>query len=122
VFDAHSGRFLDGIFNPADRWRERSAFTQGCRVYREERELFRRHLLAGDDPSDPEVAAPVLRGSPDSAAEALRRIAVDQGRELAPALVSACVAQARRSEIDCRVSQRLQLRRPASMVLTSAVP
>ena len=49
-------RFTAGIHNYCDRWCERCAFTDRCRVYSDLAKADRRHKRSGEDPHDPAVA------------------------------------------------------------------
>jgi len=49
---ARNKRFISGIYNYCDRWCERCAYTNRCRVYRDTERIAERHRQRGEDPHD----------------------------------------------------------------------
>jgi len=53
--------FIEGIYNYCDRWCERCADTDRCRLYDRLQRDARRRAARGEDPDDPEVAIADVR-------------------------------------------------------------
>jgi hypothetical protein len=80
--DPDDGRFIAGIYNYCDRWCERCRFTDRCRVYAAEQKQWERHLLRGEDPEDPAIAAQDVADSLSESIRMLTEIAAERGIDL----------------------------------------
>lgn len=72
-------RFIVGIHNYCDRWCERCAFTDRCRVFAMEQRQWERHLLRGEDPDDPAVVMQDLAETLDESLRMLHEMAEAEG-------------------------------------------
>jgi hypothetical protein len=72
-------KFIDGIYNYCDRWCERCAFTERCRVYDMEQKAF-----ANEESRDPENAAfwEAMTGILEQTKQMLRATAAERGIDL----------------------------------------
>lgn len=88
-------QYIDGIYNYCDRWCERCAFTERCRVYDMEREV-----MADEESRDPSNAAfwESLAGMLANTKELLREAAAEQGIDIDTLDLEAEAARERRRD------------------------
>lgn len=86
-------QYIDGIYNYCDRWCERCAFTERCRVYDTEREV-----VPDEESRDPSNAAfwEALAGMLAKTKEMLREAAAEQGIDIDTLDLEAEAARQRR--------------------------
>lgn len=63
---------LSGIFNYCDRWCERCDYRDRCRLFQSETDRNIQHILNGEDPNNPEIAARDIKESLEDALEMLK--------------------------------------------------
>jgi hypothetical protein len=80
--DSDESRFIAGIYNYCDRWCERCRFTDRCRVFAAEQAQMERHVLRGEDPTDPTIALQDAAASLDAALRMLAQAAEERGIRL----------------------------------------
>lgn len=99
-------RFIDGIYNYCDRWCERCAFTERCRVYDMEQTAF-----ADRESRDPDNAAfwQTLTGIFEKTKEMLRAAAAEHGIDIDSLDLDAAEARERRRQKRVRTSKLARL-------------